>query len=271
MHAAVSFALALHVGAAPTPTDAPAEHTPPVGHAAERDEAARAFADGERAWARGDHAEAARQFARAQELVPHPDTLYNLGLAQRRAGDPVAAWHTFTTLSQTATTKRQRREAESQRAGVRRQIAAIEVRADPSQRVCVDDVPLPAGERRMVKAGDHVVSIDGMDVPLSVEGGETRTLERVGRGSAAPHWRARDHALLGISIGTAATATGLAIGAGVADERGVSSGLAFGAAAAAGLATVGTAVLLATLHRPRGAAKRRASRPSVTPAATCGA
>src|SRR5690606_5215552 len=105
-------------GSAVAPMQASADES-----ASRREEAARAFAEGERAWAKGDYAGATIHFSRAQALVPHPDTLYNLGQAQRKAGDPVGAYATFTELSNTAPTKAQRREAEAARARVRAEVA----------------------------------------------------------------------------------------------------------------------------------------------------
>lgn len=241
--------------------------------ASRREEAARAFAQGERAWAKGDYAGATVHFSRAQALVPHPDTLYNLGLAQRKAGDPVGAYATFTELSNTAPTKTQRREAEAARARVRAEVAVIEVRVGPSHRVCLDDAPLPDGERAMVKAGDHVITIDGAAMPIALAGGETRTLERVGKDDAAPRLRPTAKVLLGTSIAAALGAAGLGVGAGVSEGRGTSRGLAFGAVALASAAAVGTIAVLATARRsPRPTTRTRSATTSaaVTPAAACG-
>ena len=45
-----------------------------------------AFDDAVRAWRSGDYARALEGFRRAQELSPHPATLYNVARAEERLG-----------------------------------------------------------------------------------------------------------------------------------------------------------------------------------------
>lgn len=259
---AVGLALpAAHVGPAPPPSGSAAtDHDGDV-----RTDARRAFAAGERAWAHGDYADAAEWFARAQELVPHPYTLYNLGLAQRRAGDPVAAWHTFEELLRTASTDAQRREAELARARVRMEVAQIEVRAGPGRRVCLDDTPLAPGERRVVRPGAHVVEIDGRPMPVEVAGGEVRTLERVGASAGFASPRPVTKAAWGVTVASAVGAAGLATGAALVDAPATRRGLAIGAGASAGIAASAAIALWVTSRRKRGERGDARSRGRATP------
>ncbi len=213
-----------------------------------RERALAAFADGERAWAKEDYAAAAEYFAQAQRLIPHPFTQYNLGLAQHRAGAHEQAWHTFEDLIASATTEAQREDAMRAQARVRADLAFVQVNAPPNVRVCFDGRPLDPSHRELTTPGAHALTIGGRPLDLTLERGETRVIDAGETTAPAPE---RRRAQLGLGIAaasSAALATGLAVGGGLSEDRGLRRGLTFGAAGASALA-VGAVVGLLVVRR----------------------
>lgn len=249
---------------APRDDDAPNDDPTP-----RLDRAEAYFGDGAAAYARGDYDEAARHFAAAHDIAPHPFTLYNLGLAQRRAGDPLAAFATFEALEREANTPDERADAQAALVELRRELAVVRVYAPVDATVCLDGATLrPATpdattrERRLLP-GTHEVEAFGRARTLEVGPGEVRSLDIAppgpGRALPAPRpgRRRAGLAVLGVGIGAAAAAAGLGIGAVLDDDADRMRGLTIGATAAAGVAVTSTAiglVLLATRgrHRPPG-------------------
>jgi hypothetical protein len=263
----LAMLVALALAAAPAPPtatdDAPQE-------AAElRTQALRAFADGERAWAQADYEAAVEHFARAQRLVPHPFTQYNLGLAQHRAGAHADAWHTFDDLIAHAETDAQRRDAIRAQARVRAELAFVQVQAPPQVRVCFDGRPLALDHREMTTPGRHELTIDGRPLPLSLQPGETRVLD-VGtapRGDAARPAARRTSLALGIlAATTAAAAAGLATGGLLTDDDPTRRGLTLGAAVSGGVALGSvTGLLVVNRDRTSGRRARRGRHATATP------
>lgn len=214
-----------------------------------RGRALAAFADGERAWAKEDYASAAEHFAEAQRLIPHPFTQYNLGLAQHRAGAHEDAWHTFESLIDAAPTEAQRSDAIRAQARVRAELAFVQVNAPPQARVCFDGRPLHPSDREMTSPGEHALTIDGRRLPLKLERGETRVIDATSSGPANDRRRRAQIAWGIVAAGSAAAATGLAVGGGLADDRGLRRGLTFGAAAASALAVGAVVGLWVTRRR----------------------
>ncbi len=251
-------ALALIVAGVPSPT----AWAPPPPIEAPQSDAAKAFAAGETAFDAGDFDAAAEAFARAQELLPHPHTAYNLGLAQARAGRALEAWATFEMIRDTAFDPEQRVEAELQLARLAPKVARVSVHASQGQVVRVNGVPIALGEVRVRPPGPVRIDVDAHTLEVELEGGELRHVDvratPAQRIVIAPH-----RAMTGVLAATlvaAAGATGTGTAAAMLGSARPGRPLAY---TAAGLG--GTAVVLATtaltLHLRTRAAARRASRP----------
>jgi tetratricopeptide (TPR) repeat protein len=248
-----------HAGANRQPTDAVL---------VPESEAAAAFAAGERSYSRGRYKDAARHFARAHALVPHPATLYNLGLAQQKSGDPVGAWETFDRLAAEATTESEQREAELAQQRLRRRVAILEIQAQAGTSVCLDGRPLDRGttdrSEHVVEPGTHRLQSGDVDSHLQLDPGETRTVDLEARLALdRQHGPRRAVVPLLATAGLgAAAATGLGIAAATSDQRSTGRGLAAGAAAAAGIAVGTTIAALVILTRKKA---DRAPPPSSSP------
>jgi hypothetical protein len=221
-----------------------------------REEAASAFTEGEQAFARGEYEDAVSHFERAQQLAPHPHTLYNLGLAQQLAGDLPAAWGTFRSLETSVGSARERDDARKRLNRIERKVAVLRVEAEPRRRICLDSQPIPARDgttfELAARAGEYELVLDEHRVPVRLEEGETRVLALVG---AEKLWgAARTHravpALAGVTVGSAGLATVLgATALGVRDANADASfGLTIGATTAAAVATA-TGIAALVLHR----------------------
>lgn len=230
-----------------------------------RSEAAAAFATGEAAYRRGDYEMAADRFARAYALVPHPATLYNLGLAQSRSGDAVAAWRTFDRLSKEATTERERREAAAARDRLLPRVAIVRIEAPSGGSVCFDGDRVDlAGPRDVVvtEPGPHRLHAGGAVTRLDLSAGEVQTIDLEAILALARMQvpaRAMVPLLVTTVIGSGA-ATGLGITAATIEDADTTRGLATGAAIASGIA-FGTAVTALVL-RLRGTRSRHTSKRS---------
>jgi hypothetical protein len=232
-----------------------------------RAEAAREFVSGEAAYRTGDYAAASEHFARAYAIVPHPSTLYNLGMAQERAGDRVAAWNTYDQLVKEALSSTDRRDALAARDRVRPTVALLEIRARSSTAVCVDGEHVDVHTNIVLAAapGPHDVSVGGETTRLDLQAGETHMLDvrRNALFDDASRSRAMVPLLVTTSVG-AGVATGLGIAAATSASAPLRQGLGAGAAAASGIA-FGTAVAALVVHtRPR-RERRRGRTPNVEP------
>lgn len=197
----------------PTPSVWRAHQDP----SAPRDEAAEAFAAGEAAFAAGEFDTAVEAFSRAQTLLPHPHTAYNLGLAQARAGRPLEAWTTFTALSEQTDDPEQREEALRQRLRLAPAVARLRIDAPEGQAVLVDGARIRPGEEVLREPGPATVTVGGRRLDVQLEGGELRVLDVRRQRSSTPPPR-RDPAQTGVlaaalvlAAGTAATGTAAAL------------------------------------------------------------
>lgn len=232
--------------------DAPERAQPAL--ASEIEEAGAAFAEGVEAYKEGRFEDALVQFSRAQELAPHPDTLFNLALAQQRTEHHVDAWHSFATLLEQASDEQEREDISSAQAASRAHVAWVRVIAEPeSSLVCLDGEPLTTdavGQRaRLTTPGVHRIDVDRQRRMLELEGGESRTVELVGTPSAPPPRGLR--ALAGVGIGGAGAAVGLGLGAAFVDDGPARLGLGVGAAAASTVALTSTVIALVIHRRAR--------------------
>jgi tetratricopeptide (TPR) repeat protein len=225
----------------------------------ELEEAAAAFADGVQAYKEGRYEDAFERFGRAQQLAPHPDTLFNLGLAQQRTDRHVAAWRSFDALLAQAHDDQEREDILAAQAASRPHVAWVRVLPDPvGGRVCWDGKAMPTdaqGQHALLTTpGQHRLDVDRQHRTLKLEGGESRVVELVmAPAMPPPPPRRRLRVLAGLGIGGAAAAGGLGLGATFVEQDPARLGLGVGAAAAGTLALTSTVIAL-VVHRR--AAKR---------------
>jgi hypothetical protein len=153
----------------------------PVSEDARRD-AAKAFAEGVKAFASKDYALAARRFEEADRLAPHPNAVWNMARALERAGDkPRAADAYAHYLQEAPPDAHDRDEATRALDRLAPQLVRIDVTAPGFDAVLVDDRRVEAGSsyvdpgHHVVEghAGDHVVKADargdaGAVVPITL-------------------------------------------------------------------------------------------------------
>jgi hypothetical protein len=229
-----------------------------------RDAAAAEFARGEDAYRSGDYERASEHFARAYALVPHPSTLYNLGMAQERAGDRVAAWNTYDRLARDALTPSDRRDALAARERVRSDVALLELRASSSSAVCLDGEHVDVDTSLVIatRPGAHEIRVGDDTAIVELRAGETHTVE-LGRDALLERTTRGSRAIVPLLVTTtigAGAATGLGGAAAASTSPSLRQGLAAGAAAASGIA-LGTAIAALVLHtRPRRARRTDGTR-----------
>jgi tetratricopeptide (TPR) repeat protein len=219
------------------------------------EEAGEAFARGVEAYKEGRYDEALEQFSRAQRLAPHPDTLFNLGLAQQRTDRHVEAWQSFEALLPDARDEQEREDILAAQATSRPHVAWLRVLAEPPAGVvCLDGEPMPTDEHGrhalLTTPGPHRLEVNEQRRALELEGGESRTLE-LATSPHAPPSRGKLGALAGLAIGGAAVAAGAGLGAAFVDERSMRLGLGASAAAAGSLAIASTVAALVVQRRAR--------------------
>ena len=241
--------------------------SPPPANPRDRARAERAFSAGERAWAAHDYAKAAEHFGRAYDLVPHPFSLYALGLARERAGDVTGAYQTFDRLTVEAQTEAQREEARELRDALRPRVSIVRGTAPGS--LCIDGhriEPNDAHFDHVAEPGPHRVSIGPLEHDFELSGGETRVLDLEARLAWAER-KSVEEKTRPLGVATLVGAGGaLALGASAAvvDDGSTRTGLAIGAAASAGVA-LGTGLAILILRRR---AEQRAAKPATPP--SCG-
>ena len=232
-------------------------------------EAAAEFSRGEAAYRRGEYTRATEHFARAHALAPHPATLFNLGMAQARSGEVVAAWHSFDGLSREAPTPEERREALAQREQLRPSVALLRVEAPPGSSVCFDTEPVMLDETPLVvtQPGEHALQVGRTALQIQLRAGETHTID-LDAHAKLERTRATSRVVVPL-LATAAVGAGAGVGLGIASATASSSdarrGLGAGAAVASGIAlgTVVAAIVVRVRNRP-------ARPPSTTPVtSTC--
>ena len=225
-----------------------------------RHEAARAFADGEAAFERGDFVDAAERFGRAHALSPHPWTLYNHAVSLRDAGDPVAAARAFAELAAIATTDEERAEAARERAALQGRIALVELHGAPEATVCIDRDRVTLDRRGRAQwiaaPGSHRLTTHAGARAFTTAAGGSMRLDVPAprrRGPKARGW------LVAAIVGSAGGLAGGTAAAVTSEPRGAKIAAAVGATAA-GTALVTSIVALALVERD---AKRE--RPAALP------
>ncbi|MCR9165284.1 MAG: tetratricopeptide repeat protein [Nannocystaceae bacterium] len=218
-------------------------------------EAAMAFEAGEAAFEAGEFEAAIEQFSRAQALLPHPHTAYNLGLAQAKAGHVLDAFSTFAALRDEAVDPERRAEAQLQLARLAPSVAQLEVRASEGQVVRVGGVPVDTNVVHLRSPGPVAVEVGTQTVQVDLGGGElrvldVRTIEQ--EAPAAPSKRGRLGVLVATAVAGAGTA-GTVTSAAVLGPRGPGPTLGYAAAGLGGatLALATTALILRLRDRKR--------------------
>lgn len=225
--------------------------------ASEVEEAGEAFARGVEAFKDGRYEDALEQFSRAQELAPHPDTLFNLGLVQQRTDRHLEAWRSFEALLPQARDEQEREDILAAQAASRAHVAWVRVLAEPAGGVvCLDGEPMPRDEQgrhaQLTTPGAHRLDVDRNRRTLELEGGESRTVELwVAPPVAPPPSRKALRALAGLAIGGAATAAGAGLGAAFVEPPQARMGLGVGAAVAGSLAVASSVAALVVHRRAR--------------------
>ncbi len=222
-----------------------------------RSEAAEAFEAGEAAFEAGDFEAAIEQFTRAQQLLPHPSTAYNLGLAQARAGRTLEAWATFTEIRDAATDPERRTEAELQLARLSPSVAQVQVRASPGQVVRLDGEPIEPNVVLVRAPGPASVDIGDQTLDVELEGGQVRlldvrTIER--RIPPAPP-KASRVAVLATTVALGAGTAGTATAAALLGPDGPGRPLAYSAAGLGGATLIFATTALVLHLRDRKAAR----------------
>ncbi len=242
--------------------DGPEAASPPPRDPAPKSREARiaaseAFAEGEAAFGEGRYLAAVKSFERAQRLLPHPNTQYNLALAHQAAGNLPEAWRTFGEVERGSQDRTIRADARARMSEIEKQLAVLFVVAQPEALVCLDGRSLararPGRYEDVVVPGNHELSIDGHTIRTELYEGQTRTLflEHADQIWTTQRPSRAVPALIGTSATAATLAAGLGIGA-AASSRSRTPGLTTGAAVSA-LVAAGTGVgaLVVSLRTPR--------------------
>lgn len=241
----------------------------------EADSAREAFDSGLEAVAAGEYDAAVVAFETAYALDPHPVTLFNLALALERAGREPEAWELFTATLDIVDSDAERQEIRDHLRELDRTVAVIEVAATPRYRVCIDGAAMPqrrGGRYRLALApGEHALLVDRDRLELELRPGERRIvlLEDYAAPSSTHARGPLMPAMLGTAIGTGAAAVGLGVGAIVAPNDGVRTGLGAGAAASAGVALTTSLVALLIESRKIRELERRQRAPEPEAAPPC--
>ena len=212
-------------------------------------EAALAFEAGEAAFEAEEFETAIEHFSRAQSLLPHPYTAYNLGLAQAKAGHVLEAWSTFTTLRDETVDPERRAEAQLQLARLAPSVAQVEVRASQGQVVKIEGETVEPNVVHVREPGPVAVDVGGQTMQVDLGGGELRVLDvRTIEPDTAPAKRRRGRVAVLVATAVAGAGTaGTATGAAVLGSDGVGRPLGY-AAAGLGGATLALATTALVLH-----------------------
>ncbi len=137
--------------------------------------AASAFSEAMEAWRRSDCIAASTGFARAMELVPHPDTRYNLARALECAPDVPGAIAEYTRFLAESADADDRREVEARLANLRQRPGQVFLTSDPLDAA----VTVDAGERPAGRTPCHLALSPGAHVIVIERAGFERTVQRV--------------------------------------------------------------------------------------------
>lgn len=135
---------------------------------AQFDEAAVAFDAGVKAFERAEFGSAARQFLRADELVPNTDALYNaLAAAQQAKDDALLATAAERAVSREASAAELSRHAQKTLADVRRRVARLVLSCEPTPCELAIDGEHAARGANYALPGARLVTARGADGSLA--------------------------------------------------------------------------------------------------------
>jgi len=124
---------------------------------AERKQAARDFAEGDRAFREGDYRGAAQAYERAYHRVPHHSALWNAARSWHRAGELAKAANLYAQyLREAPPSARDRNNAQKALNELSNKLARLEIHASDVTDVKVDGNPITASSV-FVTPGEHVV------------------------------------------------------------------------------------------------------------------
>lgn len=150
---------------------------------ADEGQAAKAFADGERAFAAGSYRRAAALFEQAYAEAAHPATLFNAAKARAQAGDHARAANHYARLDSDASAPADRADARSALAALAPKVGYLQVRGDFDE-ATVDDATLGPSGRTYVEPGEHVVLGKRrgklLKKTVKIAAGQTLTVDLVG-------------------------------------------------------------------------------------------
>jgi hypothetical protein len=163
--------------------------------AEDRKQAAKDFAEGDRAFKDGDYRHAAESYERAYQRVPHYSALWNAARSWDHAGEPARAANLYSRYLREAPPRaRDRNSAQRLLRALSNRLARLEIHATDVSDVRVDDAPVDAPSV-YVTPGAHVVAgktSDGTVVHQSsdVQAGDVVSIALVpsaaGAAAAAP-------------------------------------------------------------------------------------
>jgi hypothetical protein len=169
-------ALAGGTGAASSPVRAPEAHAASAPTPATKEKASSLFKAGVAAFKKHKYAEAAGQFEKAFDLVPHPTALWNAADAREKAGELATAANLYTRyLAVAPDSDKDRGEAQARLSALTPKLGRLDIRSQDATRITVDEVAIE-GTTPFVDPGDHAVAarlVEGRLVSkrVSVEAG----------------------------------------------------------------------------------------------------
>lgn len=129
----------------------------PTATAEDRRQAAKEFAEGDRAFKDGDFRHAAESYERAYQRVPHYSALWNAARSWDHAGEPARAANLYARYLREAPPRaRDRNSAQRLLRALSNRLARLEIHATDVSDVRVDDTPVDAPSV-YVTPGAHVV------------------------------------------------------------------------------------------------------------------
>jgi hypothetical protein len=135
----------------------PAASATAIATADDRKQAAREFADGDRAFKEGDYRQAAEAYERAYQRVPHHSALWNAARSWHRAGELAKAANLYARyLREAPPGARDRNNAQKALNELSNKLARLEIHATDVADVKLDGAPL-ALSSVFVTPGEHVL------------------------------------------------------------------------------------------------------------------
>lgn len=149
---------------------------------ADEAQAAKTFAEGERAFSAGAYRRAAVLFEEAYGAAAHPATLFNAAKARAQAGDHALAANHYARLDSDASPPADRADARSALAALQPKVGYLQVRGDFDSSA-VDGVPLGPSGRIYVEPGEHLITGQRRDTKLKktarVAAGQSVTVDLI--------------------------------------------------------------------------------------------